>query len=263
MNAKSSQSSADATRPSKGASFTNPFFTVMLGFCIGFGFCWFQITGPLQRRMDAQEESLREWERINRKERDAIATIKSISVEELRKWVATLDEQNTRYAQLQRLVHEQEMRLTGPGYTYIILAAAVVIVFFGCLVFITRETNAEAARTLDAAISVLPALRQSVAERLTDSRTLDAVHQLPASIPARAPNGESQRREGVVVRFDSQKGFGSILPDDGGAEVFFHRNEVTVSNDGTISVGLRVAYRLGTDRKGRPCARNVETIRST
>jgi hypothetical protein len=86
--------------------------------------------------MDAQEESLREWERINRKERDAIATIKSISVEELRKWVATLDEQNTRYAELQRLEHEQELRMTGPGISYILLAAFIVLVFFGSLVFI-------------------------------------------------------------------------------------------------------------------------------
>jgi len=253
-----STTSPKGTRAKPLAVFTNPAFTGMLGLVVGFAFCWVAMAQPYKERLAAQEESLRQWERINRMERQAVATMKSISIEELRKWVATLDEQNTRYAELQRLLHEQEVKLTDPAFTYIAIAAVALVVVFVFTIFVMRDANADAARTLDNAVAVLPALRASIQDQLADAKAVDVGHQLTGTAGALALSDSSQLLTGTVKRFFADKNYGYILPDDGDDDLFFHRNELVVPKGRQIREGARVTFWCATDKQGRPCAKGVE-----
>jgi CspA family cold shock protein len=61
---------------------------------------------------------------------------------------------------------------------------------------------------------------------------------------------------GKVKFFNEEKGFGFIVPNNGGAEVFVH---VTGLQGQTITEGDEVEYEIGEGRKG-PCAINVKKM---
>jgi hypothetical protein len=142
------------------------FVGLALGVIVGsLSMWWFEVR-PLNVRLDARERSLQEWERINRMERESIANIKSINVEELRKWLATLDEQNTRYAELQTVLHKQEIELMGPATTHLFIVLIAVMGTVAFVAWMVRDSNADAARTLNNAVAVLPSLREALRARL-------------------------------------------------------------------------------------------------
>jgi hypothetical protein len=171
---------------------TNPFLWGLVGFCAAMIFCEFTWVRPLRAQLDSREKSLQEWERINRQEREAIATIKTISTEELRKWVATMDDQNKRFSELQSKIHQQEIELTGPATSFIIIAAIVILAVIALVVFWLRDANAAAATTLENVAALAPedmmrslvlaslAQREPITVVLNDGR---AVSTLPAPGP--------------------------------------------------------------------------------
>jgi cold shock protein len=61
---------------------------------------------------------------------------------------------------------------------------------------------------------------------------------------------------GIVKWFNSTKGFGFIVPDDGGAELFVHYSEIKASGYATLDEGQKVQFEVGKGKKG-PCATNV------
>ncbi len=63
---------------------------------------------------------------------------------------------------------------------------------------------------------------------------------------------------GTVKWFNVEKGFGFILPDDGGNDLFVHRSNVDTP-DRTLMDEQRVEYESGAGRKG-PEAKNVRPI---
>ena len=61
---------------------------------------------------------------------------------------------------------------------------------------------------------------------------------------------------GTVKWFNSSKGFGFIVPDDGGEDLFVHYSEIEAPGIGTLEEGQRVEFEVGQGKKG-PCATNV------
>ena len=61
---------------------------------------------------------------------------------------------------------------------------------------------------------------------------------------------------GTVKWFNSDKGFGFIAPDDGGADLFVHHSEVQMSGRAMLDEGQKVEFEVGEGQKG-PCAKNV------
>ena len=61
---------------------------------------------------------------------------------------------------------------------------------------------------------------------------------------------------GTVKWFNSKKGFGFIVPDDGGSDLFVHHSEIKTEGFATLDEGQKVEFEVGEGKKG-PCAISV------
>lgn len=64
--------------------------------------------------------------------------------------------------------------------------------------------------------------------------------------------------QGTVKWFNTQKGFGFIQPDDGGADVFVHISAVEKAGLRGLNDGQKVSYDVTMD-KGKNAATNLRT----
>jgi CspA family cold shock protein len=66
---------------------------------------------------------------------------------------------------------------------------------------------------------------------------------------------------GTVKFFNSQKGFGFIVVDGGGPDVFVHISAVESSGLNTLSDGQKVSFDTKMDpKKGKPNAANIKPL---
>ena len=65
---------------------------------------------------------------------------------------------------------------------------------------------------------------------------------------------------GRVKFFNPDRGFGFILPDDGGPDVFVHVHEVETAGMNTLVAGQLLAYDIGTARDGRSKVVNLRLL---
>lgn len=63
--------------------------------------------------------------------------------------------------------------------------------------------------------------------------------------------------QGTVKWFNSQKGFGFIQPDNGGADVFVHISAVESAGMRNLNEGQKVAYEIASE-KGRDSATQLQ-----
>ncbi len=62
---------------------------------------------------------------------------------------------------------------------------------------------------------------------------------------------------GTVKWFNEKKGFGFIIPDGGGDDLFVHHSEIQEEGRTSLDEGQKVEYAAGEGQKGRPCATKV------
>lgn len=55
---------------------------------------------------------------------------------------------------------------------------------------------------------------------------------------------------GSVARFDCRRGYGFVIPDDGGEDVFVHQNNINMDGFRYLQPGERVSYELEVGEKG-------------
>lgn len=72
----------------------------------------------------------------------------------------------------------------------------------------------------------------------------------------RAAQGELVLSTGKVKWFDERKGFGFIIPEDGGEELFVHQSNILADGYRKLDDGQAVEFEVGQGRKG-PEATNV------
>ncbi|MBM7772335.1 CspA family cold shock protein [Actinokineospora baliensis] len=65
--------------------------------------------------------------------------------------------------------------------------------------------------------------------------------------------------QGTVKWFNSEKGYGFIAPDDGGADVFVHYSEIQTTGFRTLEENQKVRYEVGQGSKG-PQATGVTAV---
>ena len=65
---------------------------------------------------------------------------------------------------------------------------------------------------------------------------------------------------GTVKWFNSQKGFGFIQPEDGGADVFVHISAVERAGMSGLNEGQKVSFDVEADRRsGKSAAANLQS----
>jgi len=64
---------------------------------------------------------------------------------------------------------------------------------------------------------------------------------------------------GTVKWFNSEKGYGFITPDDGGADVFAHFSAIAMSGYRSLDENQRVEFEVADGQKG-PQAANIRPI---
>lgn len=68
------------------------------------------------------------------------------------------------------------------------------------------------------------------------------------------------KNKGTVKFFNSEKGFGFIKPDDGGADVFVHISAVKDCHYDTLEDGANVEFDVCTGDNGRTHAENINIL---
>jgi CspA family cold shock protein len=63
--------------------------------------------------------------------------------------------------------------------------------------------------------------------------------------------------QGTVKWFNSQKGFGFIQPEEGGADVFVHISAVEKAGLRTLNEGQKLSYDI-TQERGKSAATNIK-----
>lgn len=58
-------------------------------------------------------------------------------------------------------------------------------------------------------------------------------------------------QKGVVKWFNTEKGFGFIVPDDGSSDVFVHQTEIQMEGFRSLADGEAVEYQVEEDTNGR------------
>ena len=66
----------------------------------------------------------------------------------------------------------------------------------------------------------------------------------------------SNVKQGRVKWFNDSKGYGFLSPDDGGKDLFVHKNEIKMEGFKTLKEKQEVNFDEGVSDKG-PCAINV------
>lgn len=72
---------------------------------------------------------------------------------------------------------------------------------------------------------------------------------------------ESAVRTGTVKFFNEAKGYGFIIPDGGGADIFVHISAIQRSGLALLENGVRISFTLEPDKRGLgPKAINIKIL---
>jgi CspA family cold shock protein len=72
---------------------------------------------------------------------------------------------------------------------------------------------------------------------------------------------ETNMAQGTVKFFNAQKGFGFIVQDNGGPDVFVHISAVERAGMSNLNEGQKLSFEIEADRRsGKSSATNLQTV---
>ena len=83
-----------------------------------------------------------------------------------------------------------------------------------------------------------------------DSLLADEEEELGLKVPTPPPAMAAQEGYGVVKWYNTTKGFGFVMPEAGGEELFLHRSTLEQAGLSEISEGTRVRIQATEGKKG-------------
>lgn len=92
---------------------------------------------------------------------------------------------------------------------------------------------------------------------VTPSRQTVVRQRVPTPLFMSDDGEDGPLQTGVVKWFDTAKGFGFIVPDNGGPDVFVHQTAINVEGFRSLANEEAVEYRVVTDNNGRLKALDV------
>ena len=113
------------------------------------------------------------------------------------------------------------------------------------------------------ALTLYPWLNTAEDEKRREAARWALTHWAEYQAECWAPGGtlrEGPCLTGRVKSFNPDRGFGFILPDDGGPDVFVHIHDVEATGMKTLVAGQPVTYEIGPARGGRSKAPNLRLL---
>jgi CspA family cold shock protein len=86
----------------------------------------------------------------------------------------------------------------------------------------------------------------------------ESVFQQEASPVSRRITEEVAMLSGRVKWFDAVRGYGFIIPDNGGRDLFVHITAVQQAGYTSLVPGTRLSYEIRPDREGNPTAESLK-----
>jgi hypothetical protein len=99
---------------------------LLTGFAAGILLMLFTVYLPSQRILREREQSINQLAEFNRHEQQRVAEVRDLTFNQVQDWVAKIDQANTRFMDIQRVLHKQEMGIANQGFYLVLLAALVV-----------------------------------------------------------------------------------------------------------------------------------------
>jgi|GEM_PF-2920811 len=137
---------------------TNPLFLfgIVFGGVVGWGLCWAVFVLPFHKNLSEREAQLEKWSQLNQQAQQLVMEIRTLSQTELKQFVAANQEAAASFQEVQRYLHERELRLTETPTSYILIPVAVLAVTCCGLVFFFKALNQRAMVTVDHVLQLAP-----------------------------------------------------------------------------------------------------------
>lgn len=115
---------------------------LLTGFAAGILLMLFTVYLPSQRILREREQSINQLAEFNRHEQQRVAEVRDLTFNQVQDWVAKIDQANTRFMDIQRVLHKQEMSIANQGFYHVLLGALVVAVTaVSYFVFLGRDAS--------------------------------------------------------------------------------------------------------------------------
>ena len=129
---------------------------LVIGFFVTILICWFVWIRHYEVQLREKEESLQRWQEQVRRDIDQVTVAKNISLDQVKTWVATNNELREHYTELQRQLHQREIKLASAGNNTVLIGVGAVVAVALLVVFLLRDAHRSAAITLENVASLAP-----------------------------------------------------------------------------------------------------------